>query len=141
MDKPNSSGTKLPPVFGERRIGACPLACYIRLTKGKIAIIDPWWFVELNRHGWKAVKRKGGWYALKTIGKRKPYKYFYMHRIIMNTPKGMECHHKNRNTLDNREANLENVTVERHRDIRQVSRLSKLHEKKPQAGTSDLPMK
>lgn len=33
-----------------------------------------------------------------------------LHRFIMNTAKNMECDHINRNTLDNREINLRNVT-------------------------------
>lgn len=121
-------------------ITACPFACVIRLTKGKIAIVDPWWWVKLNRKGWKAVLRKGGWYALKITGKKGRYKYHYMPRIIKGTPKGAECHHQNRNTLDNREENLENVTGIKHREIQQLSRITKYRQKKPDAGCCDLPI-
>lgn len=121
-------------------IAACPLACYIRLTKGKIAIVDPWWWVRLRRNKWKAQKRKGGWYAMYTVGKRGRYKYFYMHRIVNRTPKGIDTHHKNMNTLDNREANLESVTREKHREIWQLSRIAKYRQPKPSPGGCDLPM-
>lgn len=121
-------------------IAACPLACVIRLTKGKIAIVDPWWWVSLNRRGWRAVLRTGGWYALRITKQNGRYKYEYMHRIIAQTPKGLECHHKNRNTLDNREANLENKTVPDHRNIQQIARIAKRRQPKPAAGTCDLPM-
>lgn len=121
-------------------IAACPLACVIRLTKGKIAIVDPWWWVRLKRGRWRAVLRKGGWYALKITGKKGSYKYYYMHRVINQTPKGEECHHKNRNTLDEREENLENVTNPKHREIQLTSRITKFCQKKPMAGTCDLPI-
>lgn len=121
-------------------IAACPLACVVRLTKGKIAIVDPWWWVRLNRHGWRAVLRKGGWYALKITGKKGRYKYHYMHRIVNQTPPGYETHHKNRNTLDNREANLETISSPNHRKLAQMSRISRCHQKKPEAGCCDLPM-
>jgi len=34
------------------------------------------------------------------------YKSDFLHRVIMNAPKGMEVDHKNGNTLDNRKCNL-----------------------------------
>jgi len=37
-----------------------------------------------------------------------------MHREIMNTPEGMECHHKEGNTFDNRKEMLENLTKQEH---------------------------
>lgn len=140
MDSISLTHTKLPPNLRALRIAACPLDCVIRLTKGKIAIVDPWWWVKLNRHGWKAVLRKGGWYARKTTGKKGRWKYFYMHRIINNTPKGYDTHHKNRNTLDEREENLESKTPSRHKEIQRQSRITKYHERKPYAGCFDLPM-
>lgn len=33
-------------------------------------------------------------------------KHIYLHRMINNTPKGMDTDHKNRNRLDNRRSNL-----------------------------------
>jgi len=38
-----------------------------------------------------------------------------LHREIMHTPAGYECHHKNHNPLDCRKANLENLTPSEHR--------------------------
>ncbi|EDL65002.1 hypothetical protein BSG1_14814 [Bacillus sp. SG-1] len=42
-----------------------------------------------------------------------------LHRFLMNTPKGLQCHHKNGDRLDNRKDNLENVTVRKNLQFRQ----------------------
>lgn len=53
-----------------------------------------------------------------------------MHREIMNTPKGMECHHKNGNTFDNRrKTNLENLTKQEHMVKDRELAFNKGHEK------------
>lgn len=43
-------------------------------------------------------------------GGRKASRSIRMHRAIMNAPDGMDVDHINRNTLDNRRANLRNAT-------------------------------
>lgn len=45
-------------------------------------------------------------YQGRVDGKLK-YKMTYLHRIIVDAPKGMDVDHKNRNPLDNRKDNLE----------------------------------
>lgn len=37
-----------------------------------------------------------------------------LHRLIMNNPEGMDVHHKNGNTLDNRKENLQIMTKLEH---------------------------
>lgn len=38
----------------------------------------------------------------------------FLHRILMNAPKGLVVHHKNHNTLDNRKCNLEITTFSKN---------------------------
>ena len=78
----------------------------IKLTRGKYALVDDEDFDMLNKTKWCAIQVRdirGAWYALTTFEK---YKTAYMHRIIMNAPKGSQIDHINRNGLDNRKSNL-----------------------------------
>lgn len=78
----------------------------IPLTKGRFATVDDEDYQWLNQWKWHceslgyAVRR----YTLND------YKIVRMHRLIMNTPKGMECDHINGNKLDNRKVNLRNCS-------------------------------
>jgi len=47
-----------------------------------------------------------------------------MHRHIMQTPPGMECHHINFNSLDNRRSNLLNLTPADHNELHRAKRKS-----------------
>lgn len=71
----------------------------IKLTQGKVAIVDDSDFEYLNQ--WKWFYFNG--YAAKS-------KNILMHRLILNTPKGMETDHRNLNRLDNQRYNLRVVT-------------------------------
>lgn len=76
----------------------------INLTKGAVAIVDDEDYEELNKFKWQ-LHSEG--YAVREIwnpgGKRKRVR---MHRVIMNTPEGMDTDHRNGNRLDNRKENL-----------------------------------
>lgn len=106
---------------------ACPLCCSIPLTQGKIALVDPWRWVRLNRKGWRAKLSRGGWYAYKIEGSVKKRHYIYMHRLIARTPRDKHCHHRNQNTLDNRDKNFENMKPDAHKDYHKMLRLAKTH--------------
>ena len=71
----------------------------IPLTQGKEAIVDDEDYEWLSQWKWFISKRK---YASRHFGD----KLMYMHRMIMNTPSGMETDHINGNELDNRRENL-----------------------------------
>jgi len=83
----------------------------LTLTKGKFAIVDDEDFEYLNQWKWSfddlyAVR---GEYLGKVEGKDK-YKKIYLHKVINQTPKGLETDHINQNKLDNRRCNLRTVT-------------------------------
>jgi len=78
----------------------------IKLTKGLVALVDDEMYDYLNQWEWRAVKMRGKYYAYPSDKNGNS-----MHRIIANTPEGMECDHRDGNTLNNQNYNLRNVTV------------------------------
>lgn len=85
----------------------------IPLTQGQFAIVDDWWYDYLMQWKWYARwnPETHSYYAMRNEGKSPHRTSVMMSRVIMKTPKKMECDHKNHNTLDNREKNLRNVTT------------------------------
>ena len=76
----------------------------IALTKGKFAIVDDEDYEYLNQWKWTFLNTG---YVMRRIQKKgHKTKYILMHRLILNTPKGMITDHINRNRLDNRRENL-----------------------------------
>ncbi len=78
----------------------------IKLTQGYEAIVDDEDFEYINQWKW----RYNGKYAARTDcsnGKRKTVK---MHRVINNTPNGLDTDHISGDKLDNRKCNLRTAT-------------------------------
>jgi hypothetical protein len=79
----------------------------IELTRGYYALVDDEDFEELNQFKWSY--HHG--YAVRNSpyvnGKRKE---LFMHRVILNTPEGMETDHINGIRWDNRRDNIRIVT-------------------------------
>ena len=74
----------------------------IKLTQGKLAIIDAEDYEKLSRVKWQF----NNGYAVKSVRVGKKFKTLMMHREILNAPEGLEIDHKNGNRLDNRKSNL-----------------------------------
>ena len=76
----------------------------------------------LNEHKWRPLKRARnlGFYVITDIGDwRERYRTKYIHRLIMNAPRGMEVDHINGDTFDNRRSNLRLCThAENARNLR-----------------------
>jgi hypothetical protein len=93
----------------------------IILSQGKVAIVDDELFEWLNRFNWHYANVE---YASGNIdGER-----IFMHRLIMDAPKGIEVDHKNRNKLDNRKENLRLCnSKENKRNIKKKNKDSEYH--------------
>jgi hypothetical protein len=75
---------------------------YIPLTGGLFAIVDAADYEWLNKHNWRAFGTSAGYYAYREVKGRA----VFMHRLIMNAPRGMVVDHINANKHDNRRCNL-----------------------------------
>ena len=74
----------------------------VYLTKGGITLVDDQDYEKVNAYKWFRKKNNyGGEMAMTTNGPKE-----YLHRLIMDPPKGMNVDHINGNGLDNRRANL-----------------------------------
>lgn len=71
----------------------------IKLTKGKMAIVDDKDFDVLNKYKWH-FKERGD------CARTENHRTIRIHRQIMNAPENMEVDHINGNKLDNRRSNL-----------------------------------
>ena len=84
----------------------------IKLTQNKYALVDDNDFEELNKFKWHALKSENTFYPLRKIWDKNTKKQtvIMMHRVIMETPKGKETDHIDRNALNNQRSNLRIVT-------------------------------
>jgi len=79
----------------------------IKLTQGKVALVDDEDYEYLNQWNWYASKRSNGSFiAIRTVNKKK----VLMHRVIMNTPENLIVDHIDHNSLNNQKSNLRNCT-------------------------------
>jgi hypothetical protein len=83
--------------------------CIVELTQGRQTIVSPEDFDLVAQHRWYGFFNTTSkrWYAYADIknadGKAERV---YMHRLIMNAPRGLDVDHANGNSLDNRRSNL-----------------------------------
>lgn len=96
----------------------------LKLTQGKVALVDDEDFEFLNQWKWQWVDRYPSRVTLISetgvVRKR-----LYLHKVIMNTPKGMLCDHINHSTLDNRKENLRNCTNSENQRNRRIHKRNK----------------
>lgn len=79
----------------------------IKLTQGKVALVDDEDFEYLNQYKWHANKIGNFYYAVRNAKLAKnSWMPLMMHREIMNTPKGTGTDHKDHNGLNNQKVNL-----------------------------------
>jgi hypothetical protein len=87
---------------------------FIKLTQGKVAIVDADYVDVLKKFKWRAVQAHHNWYAKADIIHYGKKITISMHRFIARTPLGMITHHINENSLDNRRDNLSNMDKKSH---------------------------
>jgi hypothetical protein len=95
----------------------------IPLTQGQFALVDDWNYDWLNQFKWCAKKdyKNGTFYAIRNSSRKEnngKQKQIFMHRVIMKTPEGMDCDHKNHNGCNDQEYNLRNCTHQQNQQNR-----------------------
>jgi len=91
----------------------------IKLTRGKVALVDDEDFEELNEHSWHAMRAGRHWYAVRASridGKQHP---IYMHRVIIDAQPGQDVDHVDMTGLHNYRANLRLCTDTQNQANRQ----------------------
>ena len=79
----------------------------ISLSRGRVALVDDDMYDFLMQWKWHAHQRHDGKFDARTQVNRKQ---ICMHRLIINTPLGMQTDHIDRNTLNNQRDNLRPCT-------------------------------
>ena len=80
----------------------------IKLTQGKVALVDDEDYEYLNQWKWHAHRHRLTYYAARNIRPQKggTQRLVMMHRIIMNPPDGMQIDHRDHNGLNNQRYNM-----------------------------------
>ncbi len=78
----------------------------IELTKGRFALVDDEDYEWLNQWKWWVSDGESKSYAIRRFEKNKKSHLIFMHKLILNVPKGMQGDHINGNSLDNQRSNL-----------------------------------
>ena len=93
----------------------------IILSQGKVALVDDEDYEYLNQWKWCAVKARKTYYANRSVLLSGEKKTIFMHRLIMNTPAGLETDHADGNGLNNIRSNLRIATRQQNTFNRRAS--------------------
>ena len=79
----------------------------IKLTQGKVTLVDDEDYEYLNQFKWFTAKNRNAFYAVRVLPRKDGKRItIWMHRVILNTPIGMETDHIDHNGLNNTKVNL-----------------------------------
>lgn len=95
---------------------------FIPLTQGKFAKVDDDMFKYLNQ--WKWYFSNTG-YAQRESSRKQGRRSILMHRVINNTPKGMETDHINMNRLDDQKENLRSCSHQENQQHKKIYKNNK----------------
>lgn len=84
----------------------------------EILIDDEDFHLITDFNWWK--RYKNGTYFISATEESGKSKFFALHRIILNAPRGMQVDHINGNTLDNRKENLRICTPDQNQQNRKM---------------------
>ena len=87
------------------------------LGKGFFTIVDCRLYDHLKQWRWYAKRSSHCYYAVRKTTRNGKEIIIRMHRQLMSCPLGMEVHHINQDSLDNRLENLIICTPQQHRDF------------------------
>jgi hypothetical protein len=90
----------------------------IELTQGQVAIVDDSDFEYLNQWRWHARRSGKNYYAQRNEYSDGRQRIILMHRVIMNTPDGMQTDHIDHNGLNNQKNNLRSCSANQNRKNR-----------------------
>ena len=91
----------------------------IELSCGKTVQVDDWYYPELNKHNWCAVNGK---YAVRRVYKNGKVTNQYLHRWIVEAPKGFTVVFKDYNSLN---CQLSNLCIMSDKEARRYARTPK----------------
>jgi len=78
----------------------------IALGRGLYALVDAADLEQLSHYHWFAKRSHSNYYAVRRVRRFGKDRLIRMHRQITHCPPGLQVHHLNRNSLDNRRSNL-----------------------------------
>lgn len=89
------------------------MAREIPLTRGMVALVDDEDFERVAQYKWTTykAKRTRTFYAYRTINVHGRRTCLFLHRFLLDAPKGLKVDHVNGNGLDNRRENLRFATT------------------------------
>lgn len=83
----------------------------IALTQGMAALVDDEDYEYLSQFKWQVMVRSYTSYAVRCLWKEGKQYASYMHRELMNNPKGLQIDHIDGNGLNNQKSNLRLCTT------------------------------
>lgn len=86
----------------------------IKLTQGKVALVDDWEYETLSDYLWHADLKGKVYYAVRTNPRA------YMHHLLLPAISGYQVDHVDRNGLNNQKHNLRYCTYEQNQMNRRI---------------------
>lgn len=78
----------------------------IKLTQGKVALVDDEWYEYLNQWKWHVRQSGRNFYAARNHVLNGKWQTIFIHRLVTDCPRGMVIDHINGNGLDDKLVNL-----------------------------------